>query len=69
MQKETQTQNGSAAQSNAPDWIVKTSKGQGRNARFERIGAAWNRTDDGGICIRLCGTQIVSEDIYVFAAE
>jgi hypothetical protein len=48
-----------------PDWIVKTPKGYGRKERLERIGAAWNR-EDGGICIRVYGTQVISADIYLF---
>lgn len=58
---ETQTENG-----NRPDWVAKTSKGYGRKARFEKVGAGWNRDD--GICLRLIGTQVVSGDIYLFPA-
>lgn len=65
MQNENQT----TERSNQPDWIVKRPKGIGRKTRLERIGAAWNRSEDGGICIRLHGTQIVSEDIYLFENE
>ena len=50
---------------NRPDWIAKTPKGQGRNSYLERIGVAWNR-DDGGIGIRLVGTQLVTDDIYLY---
>ena len=60
-QTEPQAENG-----NRPDWVAKTSKGYGRKARFERVGAAWNRDD--GICVRLAGVQIVNEDIYLFPA-
>lgn len=50
----------------APDWIVKTPKGHGRKEkRLERIGSAWTR-EDGGICMRLYGTQIITADIYLF---
>ncbi len=56
---ETQTENG-----NRPDFVAKTSKGYGRKARFERVGVAWKRED--GICLRLIGTQVVNEDIYLF---
>ena len=48
-----------------PDWVAKTQKGHGRNSYLERVGAAWNR-EDGGICLRLIGTQIVAEDIYLY---
>tara|TARA_R110002167_G_scaffold186979_9_gene388128 strand:+ start:891 stop:1121 length:231 start_codon:yes stop_codon:yes gene_type:complete len=50
---------------NQPDWVAKSPRGNGRNQRLERIGVAWNR-DDGGICLRLAGTQIVNEDIYLY---
>lgn len=58
--QDTRTDNG-----NQPDWVAKSPRGQGRNQRLERIGVAWNR-DDGGVCLRLVGTQIVNEDIYLY---
>lgn len=48
-----------------PDWIAKSRRQLGRTERLERIGAAWTR-DDGGICLRLYGSQIVAEDIYLY---
>lgn len=51
-----------------PDWTVKTAKGYGRDQRFITVGAAWDR-EDGGICIRLTGTQIVENDLYLYPAE
>jgi len=50
---------------NAPDWVVKAPKGYGRNSKLERIGVAWNRDKDEGICIRIAGTQIIADDIYL----
>ena len=50
---------------NAPDWVVKTAKGYGRKQRLERIGVAWSR-EDGGICLRLSGTQIIGDDVYIY---
>ena len=50
---------------NQPDWVAKSPRGSGRNQRLERIGVAWNR-DDGGICLRLVGTQIITEDVYLY---
>lgn len=50
---------------NSPDWVAKTPRGYGRNQRLERVGAAWNR-EDGGLCLRLVGTQVVSDDIYLY---
>ncbi len=54
--------------STKPDWTVKTSKGHGRYQRFETIGAGWSR-EDGGICVRLSGTQIVENDLYIYPVE
>ncbi len=54
-----------AGENNRPDWVVKIPRGAGRQSRLERIGVAWNR-DDGGIGVRLSGTQIVDEDIYLY---
>ena len=51
-----------------PDWIAKSPKLIGRKERLERVGAAWNR-EDGGLCLRLHGTQIVSEDVYLYPNE
>lgn len=48
-----------------PDWIVKSPNQRSRNTRLERVGAAWNR-DDGGVCIRLIGKQVVDTDIYLY---
>jgi len=53
---------------NKPDWIAKTPKGLRENQRLERVGVAWNR-EDGGIGIRLVGTQIVENDIYLYPNE
>lgn len=62
-EKKTDTQNENG---NRPDFVAKTTKGYGRKARFERIGVGWARQREGGICLRLIGTQIVNEDIYLF---
>lgn len=66
MTAENQIQSSQTENANAPDWVVKTPKGYGRKAKLERIGVAWNRANDGGICVRLAGTQIIAEDIYLF---
>lgn len=47
-----------------PDWIAKAPR-RGRNAGLARIGAAWTRKD-GGICVRLIGTQVVDGDLYLY---
>lgn len=64
---DTQTDN-SQDQSKKPHWTVKTPKGYGRDQRFITVGAAWNR-DDGGICIRLTGTQIIENDLYIYEID
>lgn len=51
-----------------PDWIVKAPRPSDRKGRLERIGAGWTR-DDGGICLRFHGTQIIGGDIYLFPAD
>ena len=61
----TSTQQARTDNGNQPDWVAKSPRGIGRNQRLERIGVAWNR-DDGGLCLRLVGTQIVDEDIYLY---
>lgn len=66
MTAETQKPTSQTETSNAPDWVVKTPKDYGRKAKLERIGVAWNRDSDGGICIRTAGTQIIADDIYLF---
>ena len=64
----TQTKDAGATNGQKPDWIAKAPKSRGRNSRLERIGAAWNR-EDGGICIRLIGKQVVDGDIYLYPNE
>lgn len=51
-----------------PDWVAKSPKGEGRKQKLERIGAAWSR-EDGGICIRFHGTQVIGEDVYLYPME
>ena len=67
MTTETQNtqQNQPTEPTNQPDWIAKVSKGYGKKHRLERVGVAWNR-EDGGIGIRLAGTQIIEDDIYLY---
>ena len=49
-----------------PDWIAKCPRQIGKKERLDRIGAAWNREEDDGICLRLHGKQIVTSDIYLY---
>lgn len=66
-QNET-SQDTTAKKGAKPDWVVKTPPYKGNGKKLERIGAAWNR-EDGGICIRLTGTQVISRDVYLYPAE
>ena len=50
-----------------PDLIAKTKEGSGKNASFDRVGAAWTR-EDGSIYLKLHGTQVVNTPIYLFPA-
>lgn len=63
---QTDEQNTSTGQK--PDWIAKSPQGYGRKSRLDRVGAAWNR-EDGGICIRLIGKQVIDSDIYLYPNE
>jgi len=51
-----------------PDWIAKCPKQVGRKKRLERVGAGWSR-EDGGICLRLYGTQVIAEDLYLYPVD
>ena len=64
----TQTRTATRENGHRPDWIAKTARGYGRNSQLERIGVAWNR-EDGGIGLRLVGTQVVDGDIYLYPNE
>ena len=55
-------------QGTKPDYVVKSRRGYGRNAPFLRVGAAWSR-ENGGICVRLDGTQLVENDLYLFPMD
>lgn len=53
-------------ESNQPTHIVKLRHGNGKQAFYERIGAAWLNRDNGSLYIKLHGTQIISEGFNVF---
>jgi hypothetical protein len=61
----TQTTQTPRETTSRPHWIAKIPKQIGRKERLERVGVGWNR-EDGGICLRLHGTQIVSDDVYLY---
>ncbi len=51
--------------SKKPDFVVKTPQVFGHKSRLVRIGAGWQR-EDGGICLRLVGKQIIEDDLYIY---
>ncbi len=64
----TDNQTQTSSENKKPDWTVKTPKGSGSNQRLQPVGAGWSR-DDGGICIRLSGTQVVEHDLYIYQID
>ena len=58
----------SAETSNLPEYMVKMRHGQGKNAFYERIGAAWENKD-GSIYIKLHGTQIIEKGFTLYAFD
>tara|TARA_B100001989_G_scaffold225621_1_gene180762 strand:- start:872 stop:1093 length:222 start_codon:yes stop_codon:yes gene_type:complete len=48
-----------------PTHNICKSVGHGKNSSLETIGAAWSR-DDGGLYIKLHGTQIIEGGFYAF---
>ena len=63
----THTTNETKAAGQKPDFVVKSTTGYGKNGRFRRVGAAWRR-EDGGLCVRLDGKQLVENDLHLFPA-
>lgn len=47
-----------------PTHTVRSKTGSGRNATYDTIGVAWQR-ENGGLYIKLYGTQIISSGFYV----
>ena len=62
------TNEDSTDENNKPDWTVKTPRGFGHKKKLETVGAAWNR-EDGGICLRLIGKQLVQGDLYIYPLD
>ncbi len=52
-----------------PDFIAKTKQGYGKTVSFERVGAAWNREENGGLYLKFHGTQIIDGPVYLFPAN
>ncbi|MEQ8328102.1 MAG: hypothetical protein RIE84_11320 [Parvibaculum sp.] len=57
----------SANSGRRPDWVVKAPRTRGKSPGLIRIGVAWDR-EDGGICLRLTGNQLVTGDLYIYPA-
>ena len=51
-----------------PTHDVSVKRGSGDAARYERIGAGWQR-EDGSIYVKLVGTQLVSEGFTLYAID
>jgi len=51
-----------------PTHILRKKVGYGKKADFETIGAAWAR-EDGGLYIKLHGTQIIESGFYAFPVK
>ena len=54
---------------NPPTHVIKTRNGTGRNASYDRIGAAWLNPEDGSLYIKLHGTQIVNTGFTAYEIE
>lgn len=62
------TQNSNGNGNAKPDFVAKKQEGFGKNVSFVRIGAAWSR-EDGGLYLKLHGTQIIDGPIYLFPVQ
>lgn len=65
--RNNRTNNGNGKQK--PNYIAKRQDGYGKNVSFTRVGAAWNREDNGSIYIKFHGTQIIDDPVYLFPVE
>ncbi|MEL7197918.1 MAG: hypothetical protein AAGL10_06350 [Pseudomonadota bacterium] len=54
---------------NRPSHVVKTRLGWGENARFIRLGVAYDREDGNGLYVRLTGKQVIENWFYLFPIE
>lgn len=61
----TQKTNAVAKNTKPTHTLRKNTGGYGRHANFETIGVAWER-EEGGLYIKLYGTQIIDSGFYVF---
>ena len=58
-------QNQTEKSSSKPTHIVRKKFWTGRKSDFETLGVAWER-ENGGLYIKLTGTQIIEGGFYVF---
>ena len=72
MTTETQTSTPKNGEDKRPDWIARQYRviriEDGWKTRKERIGVAFNR-EDGGICFRPTGQQVIEGDVYFYPYE
>lgn len=64
----TQEQNTNGNGNAKPDYVAKKQEGYGKQVSFERVGAAWSR-EDGGLYLKLHGTQIIDGPVYLFPVQ
>ena len=69
---QTQSTNADNGENNRPDFIAKQYRQvrieDGGKTRKERIGVAW-KGENGSICFRASGVQIIDGDIHLFPVE
>jgi len=61
----TTEDNANISENNKPTHFVSRKTGQGKYVSFETLGVAWER-DDGGLYVKLHGTQIIEGGFYIF---
>ena len=61
----TQEDTSNGKSNSKPTHTLRKKVGYGKNTDFETIGAAWAR-EDGGLYIKLHGTQIIDSGFYAF---
>jgi len=65
MTNETQTEALPNGNSNKPTHTLRKRTGRSKNATYETLGVAWVR-EDGGLYMKLYGTQIIEGGFYAF---
>lgn len=60
-----QNKNSGEKSNSKPTHNLRKKVGYGKNTDFETIGVAWER-EDGGMYIKLYGTQVIDGGFYAF---